>query len=210
MDQLRRFVWPVATGGSVLLIALIALMAWIVPEGHKVSAANANKIVLLDQETSLQNQITALAHESKQEPQDCSNLRQDLTLVPGTPTVDLFLHQISQLATNSGTVTPSVTITSSGTASAIASPSGAQTVGIALEVSGTYRQVLNFLNGLDNVHSLQRLYSVSSVTLAGGTASTSSPANAYTLQLQGDIYYSTSGQEDVCSTSKNNVSSSAF
>jgi Tfp pilus assembly protein PilO len=210
MDQLRRFIWPIATGGSVLVIALIALVAWISPEGHKVSAANANKVVLLNQETSLQNEITALAHEAKQEPEDCSNLRQDLTLVPGTPTVDLFLHQISQLATNSGTVTPSVSITSSGTASAIASPSGAETVGISLEVSGTYRQVLNFLNGLDNVHSLQRLYSVSSVTLAGGTASSTSPANSYTLQLQGDIYYSSSAQEDVCSTSKTNASSSAL
>ena len=47
MDQLKRFVWPIATGGSVLVIALIALTAWIVPEGHKVSTANANKTILL-------------------------------------------------------------------------------------------------------------------------------------------------------------------
>lgn len=203
MDQLRRFVWPIATGGSVLLIALIALMAWIVPEGHKVSAANANKIVLLGQETSLQAEISSLAHEAANEPKNCTALREDLTLVPGTPTVDLFLHQISQLATNSGTATPSVAITSSGTAGAVASTSGAQTVGINLTVSGTYRQVLNFLNGLDNVHSLQRLYAVSSVTLSGG--GTASPT--YSLQLTGSIYYST-GQQDVCTTSKSNPASS--
>jgi hypothetical protein len=183
------------------VIALIALAAWIVPEGHKVSTANANKVVLLGQETSLQSEITSLAHESAKTPANCSTLREDLTLVPGTPTVDLFLHQISQLATNSGTATPSVSITSSGAAAAAATPSGAETVGIALEVSGTYHQVLNFLNGLDNVHSLQRLYAVSSVTLSGGTASSTSPTAIFTLQLQGDIYYST-GQQDVCSTSK--------
>ena len=57
--------------------------------------------------------------------------------------------------------------------------------------------MLNFLNGLDNVHSLQRLYAVSSVTLSGG--GTTSPT--YSLQLSGDIFYS-SGQEDVCSSSK--------
>jgi hypothetical protein len=203
MDQLKRFVWPIATGGSVLLIALIALTAWIVPEGHKVSTANANKTVLLSQETSLQTEISSLAHESANQPKNCSALREDLTLVPGTPTVDLFLHQISQLATNSGTATPSVAITESGTAVAAPSASGAQTVGIGLTVSGTYRQVLNFLNGLDNVHSLQRLYAVSSVTLSGGgTAGT-----AYSLQLSGDIYYS-SGQQDVCSSSKTNPGSS--
>ena len=202
MDQLRRFLWPVATGGSVFVIALIALMAWIVPEGHKVSAANANKIALLGQETSLQAEITSLAREAANQPKNCSALRQDLTLVPGTPTVDLFLHQISQLATNSGTATPNVTITSSGTAGAVASTSGARTVGINLTVSGTYRQVLNFLNGLDNVHSLQRLYAVSSMTLSGG----GSVGPTYSLQLTGFIYYST-GQQDVCNISKTNPGS---
>jgi hypothetical protein len=203
MDQLRRFVWPIATGGSVLVIALIALVAWISPEGHKVSAANANKVILLGQETSLQAEISALAHESAHEPENCSTLREDLTLVPGTPTVDLFLHQISQLATNAGTATPSVSITSSGTAASVASPSGAETVGISLEVSGTYRQTLNFLNGLDNVHSLERLYAVSTVNLSGGTAGGSSAGTVFTLQLTGNIYYST-GQQDVCATSKTN------
>ena len=119
--------------------------------------------------------------------------------MPSTPTVDLFLHQISQLATNSGTATPSVGIASAGTAGSGPAAAGADTVGINLEVSGSYRQVLNFLNGLDNVHSLQRLYAVSSVTLDGNTASGSSSSSDYTLQLQGDIYYST-GQQDVCST----------
>jgi hypothetical protein len=208
MDQLKRFVWPIATGGSVLVIALIALAAWIVPEGHKVSSANANKITLLGQESGLQAEISSLAHESKSQPQNCSTLREDLTLVPGTPTVDLFLHQISQHATNSGTATPSVGITSSGTAGSTASVAGAQTVGISLEVSGTYGQVLSFLNGLDNVHSLQRLYAVSSVNLTGGTAGGTSSATTYTLQLQGDIYYSP-GQQDVCSTTKSTPSQSA-
>jgi Tfp pilus assembly protein PilO len=201
MDQLKRYLWPIATGGAVLVIALIAVSAFIIPEGHKVSSANANKIVLQAQETSLQAEITGLQHESNNEPKNCSTLRQDLTLVPATPTVDLFLHQISQLATNSGTATPSVDIASSGTAGSGPSAAGADTVGIDLEVSGSYKQVLNFLNGLDNVHSLQRLYAVSSVTLNGDTASGTSASGVYTLQLQGDIYYST-GQQDVCSTAK--------
>ncbi|MGO9341489.1 MAG: type 4a pilus biogenesis protein PilO, partial [Acidimicrobiales bacterium] len=199
MDQLKRYLWPIATGGAVLIIALIAVSAYILPEGHKVSSANASKVTLLDQETSLQAQITGLEHESKQEPKDCSTLRQDLTLVPSTPTVDLFLHQISQLATNSGTATPSVTISSAGTPGAGPSAAGAATVGIDLAVSGTYRQVLNFLNGLDNVHSLQRLYAVSSVALTGNTTTGASSSVDYSLQLQGAIFYST-GQQDVCST----------
>ena len=72
MDQLKRFVWPIATGGSVLVIALIALTAWIGPEGNKVSTADANKTILLSQETSLQAEISSLAHESANEPKNCS------------------------------------------------------------------------------------------------------------------------------------------
>jgi len=204
MDQLRRFLWPIAVGGAALIVVLITLSAWILPEGHKVSSANAEKATLLVQQTSLQAQISALEHESAREPQDCSDLRQDLTLVPGSPTVDLFLHQISQLATNSGTVTPSVSITSSGTAGGAG---GAESVGIDLQVSGTYQQALNFLNGLDNVHSLQRLYSVSSVTLAGSGATTAT-SSAFTLTLQGSIYYATTNQ-DVCSTAPTNPASSS-
>src|SRR5580658_2101299 len=154
MDQLKRFVWPIAVGGAVVVIAMIALLGWIVPEGHKVSTANADKITLEAQETSLQAEINGLKDESTHEPANCTALRQDLELVPETPTVDLFLHQISQLATDSGTATPSVGITGSGAASGGAI-GGAQTVGITLSVAGTYQQVLNFLNGLDNVHALQ-------------------------------------------------------
>jgi Tfp pilus assembly protein PilO len=201
MDQLKRYLWPVVTGGAVLVVALIAVSAYIIPEGHKVSAANASKVTLEAQQGSLQSEILGLEHESHNEPKNCSTLRQDLTLVPTTPTVDLFLHQISQLATDSGTATPSVTITSAGAAATGSVASGAETVGIDLQVSGTYRQVLNFLDGLGNVHSLQRLYAVSSVTLDGTTAGLSS-GGVYQLQLQGNIYYS-SAEQDVCSTTKN-------
>jgi hypothetical protein len=209
MDQLRRFLWPLAIGGAALIIALITLSAWILPEGHKVSSANSERATLLAQQTSLQAQISALEHESAREPKDCSDLRQDLTLVPGSPTVDLFLHQISQLATNSGTATPSVTIAASGASGTGTSSGGADSVGIQLQISGTYQQALNFLNGLDNVHSLQRLYSVSSVTLTGGgVASSSASATTYTLTLSGSIYYSAANQ-DVCSTAPTNPASSS-
>ena len=203
MDQMKRFVWPLATAGVVLLIVVIGLLAWVVPEGKKVSSANAQKATLLTQQSSLQLEITTLEHESATQPKNCSELRQDETLVPSTPTVDLFLHQISQLATTSGTATPSVTITSSGTASV----AGADTVGIGLTVSGAYGQILNFLNGLDTSNSLPRLYTVSSVSLSTAQGSSSTTA-AYSLTLNGTIYYST-GAADVCSSSGPNPASSS-
>jgi Tfp pilus assembly protein PilO len=203
MDQLKRFVWPLATAGVVFLIVVIGLLAWVVPEGKKVSTANTQKATLLTQQSSLQLEITTLEHESSTQPKNCSELRQDQTLVPNTPTVDLFLHQISQLATTSGTATPSVTITSSGT-TAVA---GADTVGIGLTVSGTYQQILNFLQGLDTANDLPRLYTVSSVSLSTAQGSSSSTAS-YSLTLNGSIYYTT-GSSDVCSASNPNPASSS-
>jgi Tfp pilus assembly protein PilO len=209
MDQLKRYTWPIAIGGAVFVIALIAILGWIIPEGHKVSAQNAQKATLLVQETSLQAEIDGLEHEQAQEPKNCSSLRKDRSLVPQTPTVDLFLHQISQLASTSGTTTPSVAITDSGTPGSGPSAAGAQTVGISLSVAGTYQQVVNFLGGLDKVTSLQRLFPVSSVTLTGGAASGSSASGTtYSLQLQGNIYYSTSSA-DVCSTGPSQAGSSS-
>jgi Tfp pilus assembly protein PilO len=209
MDQLKRYLWPIAVGGAVIVVAMIAVLGWIVPEGHNVSQANASKVTLQAQETSLQAEIDGLEHESKHEPANCQNLRQDLQLIPETPTADLFLRQISTLATSSGTQTPSVSITSAGTPGTGPAPGGAETVGIDLSVSGTYHQVLTFLGDLDKVQGLQRLFSVSSVSLSGGPSSgNSAPSTSYSLQLQGDIYYSTT-EQNVCQTSAPGASSSA-
>ncbi len=92
--------------------------------------------------------------------------------MPETPTVDLFLHQISQLATNSGTQHPERRdIECRHARYGSSCLAGAETVGIDLSVSGTYHQVLNFLNGLDNVHWLQRLFAVSSCPFPEDSAS---------------------------------------
>jgi hypothetical protein len=61
-----------------------------------------------------------------------------------------------------------------------------------------------FLQGLD---TFPRLFTVSSITVAGGDVVTGgqtlSPATAgYTLTLSGDVYYST-GQKNVCSSATN-------
>ena len=199
MDQIKRFVWPIATGGSVLLIALIALVAFIAPEGHKVSTANASKITLLAQETSLQSEISSLSHEAAREARELLHLASKTS-----PWYHFYTHgrPVPPPDLTTTRVTPELRRQVSASRVRerplqLLAHLGAETVAITLDVSGTYRQALNFLNGLDNVHSLQRLYAVSSVTLSGG----STAGGVYTLQLQGDIYYST-GQQDVCSTSK--------
>ena len=83
----------------------------------------------------------------------------------------------------------------------VPSAAGAETVGIDLEVSGSLPAGTQFLERARQRSLASALYAVSSVTLNGDTASGASSSGIYTLQLQGDIYYST-GQQDVCSTAK--------
>jgi hypothetical protein len=207
MDQLRRFLWPIAIGGVTVIVALIVLSAVVLPEGHKVSAANAQNTSLVAQEATLQDQIEGLEHESKEQPANCSALQKDLTLVPNSPTVDIFLHQISQLANSAGTQTPSVSITGSGPATGT-STDGAESVSISFTVSGTDQQVLAFLKGLDRGKSLERLYSVGSINLSAGAASSASSQPTYSLTIQGAIFYTT-GVQDICSTSPTNPAGSS-
>ena len=75
MDQLKRYLWPIATGGAVLVIALIAVSAYIIPEGHKVSTANASKITLrgsTDNSAGADHRARARVEQRTQELLDAS------------------------------------------------------------------------------------------------------------------------------------------
>ncbi len=194
MEQLTRYRIPLFTGVGALILALIVYMAWISPEAGKVSSLKAQETQLQSQQLHLQTELTTLKGEKAHLAANCQELTTDLTEVPGTPTVDDFFHQITALAVAAGDPnTPSISVTEA--------PGGAGTtkmVAVTLTLSGTYGQMTSFLQGLT---SFPRLFTVGSINVAGGPVAgqSVSPATAgYTLQLSGDIYY-TSGQANVCS-----------
>jgi Tfp pilus assembly protein PilO len=82
---------------------------------------------------------------------------------------------------------------------ATAAANAAVPVAVTFTLQGTYGQMSAFLKGLD---TFPRLFTVTAITINGGPVATGgaaiNPATAgYTLDLTGNIYYST-GQQNVC------------
>ncbi len=195
MEQLKRFRVPVLTGVATLVLGLIVYAAWISPEGSHLAKLQAQQTLLQAQQSQLQIKIATLRKEKSQLGSNCAQLTTDLTQIPGTPSVDSFLQQVTALAVSSGDPnTPNISVNQ-----AVAGVKGVTSVQVALTLAGTYGQMTAFLQGLD---SFPRLFTVSTITVAGGAVvsggQTLSPATAgYTLTMSGDIYYST-GQKNVC------------
>jgi Tfp pilus assembly protein PilO len=198
MEQLKRFRVPVITGVATLIVSLIIYAAWISPEGSHLTKLQAQQTTLQTQQTALQVRIATLKREKAQLSTDCAQLGTNLTEIPGTPSVDSFLNQVSALADASGDPnTPSISVTqATGAAKA-----GVTSVIVGLTLSGTYGEMTAFLQGLD---TFPRLFTVTGISVTGGNVAsggqTLSPSTAgYSLTLTGDIYYST-GQKNPCTS----------
>lgn len=196
MEQLKRFRIPVITGVATLVLAIIVYAAWISPEGSHLAKLHAMQTQLQTQQSQLQIRIATLRKEKSQLGANCAQLTTDLTEIPGTPSVDSFLQQITALAVASGDPdTPAISVNQAiGGAKA-----GVTSVQVELTLQGTYGQMTQFLNGLD---SFPRLFTVTSITVTGGDLVTGGQVVApsttgYMLTMNGDIFYST-GQKNVC------------
>jgi Tfp pilus assembly protein PilO len=198
MEQLKRFRIPVITGVATLVLAVIVYAAWISPEGSHLAKLHAMQTQLQAQQTQLQIRIATLRKEKSQLSANCAQLTTDLTEIPGTPSVDSFLQQITHLAVSSGDPnTPTISVNQA----VGGDKAGVTSVQVGLTLQGTYGQMTQFLAGLD---SFPRLFTVTSITVAGGPVVTGgqvvAPTTAgYTLTMSGAIFYST-GQKNVCVT----------
>jgi Tfp pilus assembly protein PilO len=199
MEQLKRFRIPLLTGVGTLVLGLIVYAAWISPEGSHLANLQIQKTTLQTQQSQLQVRIASLKKEKSQLGANCQQLTQDLTEIPGTPSVDSFLQQVTALAVSSGDPnTPSISV-SQATAGG---KGGVTPVTVAMALDGTYGEMTSFLQGLD---TFPRLFTVTTISVTGGAVAsggqTVSPGSAgYTLTISGDIFYST-GQKNVCTAS---------
>jgi len=197
MDKITRYRIPILTGAGALVLAIIVFAAWISPEGGKLSSLHAQQTQLVSQQTHLQTELTTLRAAKAHLASNCQALSTDLNEIPGTPSVDSFFNQVSALAVASGDPnTPSISVTQATTPAGATNP-----VAVTFTLTGTYGQMTAFLKGLD---TFPRLFTVTDITINGGPVATGGATiNAgtagYTLNLTGNIYYS-SGQQNVCAT----------
>lgn len=211
MASLMRFRTPFIIGVAAVVVAVVVLLAWISPEGHKLSTLDSQKQLLSTQEESLQAEIVTLQHDEDQKVTNCGTLDTLLKEVPPTLDEAQFVLDVGQLASSSGASTPSITW---GAATA---GTGVDTVGVTVTVAGAFGQVMNFVQGIDG-SAFARLFTVSTFTVGapgsnggGGGGSSSNPvvvgtslqspstAN-YQVSLSGDIYYSPTQTPTTCSS----------
>ncbi len=196
MEQFTRYRVPILTGVGVVVAAIIVFVAWISPEGSKLSGLHAQATQLQSQEAHLQSEIATLRGERAHLASNCQQLTKDLGEIPGTPSVDSFFHEITTLAVSSGDPnTPSISVTQ-----ATGAASGVKPVAVNLTLQGTYGQMMAFLQGLN---TFPRLFTITTISVTGGPVAVGGgqvpgPTGGYNLQLAGNVYYST-GQQDVCS-----------
>jgi len=197
MDHIRRFRNPIIMGAGALVVAIVVFMAVIAPEGTTLASLQARQSQLQSQQLRLQGEITSLRRQKAHLAANCQVLTADIAKIPGAPDVDSFLNQVTALAVASGDPnTPSISVTQAPTGGS----NGVTAVAVAFTLSGSYSQMTTFLQGLS---SFPRLFTVSTISIAGGPAASGGGPVApstpnYTLTLAGDIYYAI-GRQDVCS-----------
>jgi len=185
-------------------VAVVVYLAWLSPEGSKLSSLQAQQTQLQSQQTALQLRIASLKREKSDIGTTCATLTQDVTEVPQTPEVDSFLQQVTALAVASGDPnTPSISVTQA--AASTGETTKVTPVAVDFTLAGTYGQMSSFLQGL---YSFPRLFTISQVTIGSGATSPVAAAvppaassAGYTLSLTGNIYYSTA-QADACAAPK--------
>ncbi len=204
-----RYRTPLLIGAGAVVIILAALLAWIVPEGHKLSSLNAKEQSLGVQEQELQAEIVTLQHDQHQQVANCSTLGTLLAAVPASLDEGAFVRDVGALAQASGD--PSIPSLTWGAST----PGNVASVAVTLTLQGSFGQVMSFVQGLDGSRpQFHRLFAVSSFTIgtpgSGGTgaAGSGSPvlvgtsleastAPGYQVTLVGRIFYAP-GQQDAC------------
>jgi Tfp pilus assembly protein PilO len=230
MSTVREYRTPLAIVAATLVAVLLLWTLLVSPQKTKLSSLQTQQTQLQTQQTSLQEKLTTLKSEQQQLPSKCADLQKIATQIPSvqSPTdVDAeessFESQFNGLAGSTGVTLNQfsgfapASPTSSAPAAAPASKSadGVVAVPTTLAVTGTYGQMLSFVNGLD---SFPRLFVIQNFQLAfgtgagssstsgastapsagatatplwtGGTA-TSPSATPYSLSITGSIYYTT-------------------
>ncbi|HUC35707.1 MAG TPA: type 4a pilus biogenesis protein PilO [Acidimicrobiales bacterium] len=200
-ERLQQYRVPLLTALGAVVVAIVVYLAWISPEGSKLATLRSQQTKLQAQQASLQAEIATLKREKANLGPTCATLTKDVTAIPGAPDVDSFLQQVTALAVSSGDPnTPSISVTQA--AGGTGTSAGVTPVAVTFTLGGTYGQMSTFLQGL---YSFPRFFTITSLTVGGGPVAIGgappvAATPAYTLSLNGNIYYS-SGQQNACAAS---------
>lgn len=144
-----------------LLVVVIWLVAFFLPEGSKLSKLNTQEQTLQTQVAAGNAKVAALKREALNTPALEAMSHQLSAAVPSTADIFNYITSLQNAATAAG-----VTVnTLSPTQPSATTGQSFSTIAVQMDVTGTYDQILAFIKGL---YGLPRLTSIESVAINGG------------------------------------------
>jgi Tfp pilus assembly protein PilO len=172
----NKRVIAIAAAASVLLVG-VWYFAFFSGQSKSIQKSSALAAAANVQAGTVRSQIVVLQHEKAQLPVATAKLTTLALALPSTPALDKLIDNINVAATQSGvnwqSITPSkpATYTGSTTGAGSGFANGMQSVSVALQVGGSYKQILAFV---DSLNGMSRLLDVGSINLSGIGSTTSS------------------------------------
>ncbi len=149
------------TLGVLLLVILIWLIAFFLPQGKKLSTLSAQEQHLQAEVTAGQAKVAALKQEALHTPQLQAMSQQLNTYVPSTAGSYAYITTMSNTA-----AAAKVTITSLSPGSVTpVTGSSFSSIPFTVTVTGTYDELLTFIQ---DIYALPRLTQINTVSITGG------------------------------------------
>lgn len=160
-----------------LIVVLAWLLAFFVPQGHRLSTLQAQEQRLQQQVNAGNAKVARLRDESQHSAQIAAMVKRLEGYAPATSDIS-YIALLSNAAKASG-----VTVTSIGPGTAVPiTGSNYQSIPFAASVSGPYDSLLSFIHA---VYTLPRLTDIDSVDITGGGPKTNRGASLKaTFQMQ--------------------------
>ena len=148
-----------------LAVALVVVILWLVafflPQGSKLAKLNAQESALQVKVAAGNAHVAVLKREAQSTPKLEAMSKQLSGYVPATPDIFNYITTLQNTATAAGvtvtTLSPNQPTPAAGQAFA--------TIAVAMNVTGTYDEILAFIKGL---YGLPRLTSINTITITGG------------------------------------------
>lgn len=148
--------------GISLVVVLVWLLAYFLPQGKQLSKYQAQRQHLQAEETALQAKLRELRATSKATPQLLQLQAKYGAAVPASADMYTYISQMSATVAQAGVNLVSMTPSSSGSP---VTGTSLESYPVTVVVSGTYNNTLAFLQDL---YTMPRLTVVSGLTIAGG------------------------------------------
>jgi Tfp pilus assembly protein PilO len=168
----NKKVIAMATVASVVLVA-IWYVAIFSSQSKSITKAHTQVATASSDAATLRAAISTLQQEKSHLSDSTAKLAALKLLLPDAPALDKLIDQVNAVASQAGVdwqvLTPAKPATyAAGSAQAVATgfPGGMQSVSVAMQAKGGYKQVTDFVSKLTTI---SRLLDVDSVNIANGT-----------------------------------------